>query len=319
MITIALDKITINGGTQPRAAINQPTVDAYAALSQDGRQAPPVLVYHDGATYWLVDGFHRYHAARKLGAASIAADIRPGTKPEAQYAALGANAAHGLPMNNADKAKAIEIALRLRPDLSDRAIAGHIGCTHPTVSSHRSRLHSTGKIYHLPTRTGANGKTYASPPPPDMPLDEPRPAGPDAADDIPFDPPPGRVVTQAEYKADAATASPPPAGATDNVGQPIDGAIAAAFARRKEINKLTTGITAILGVVRKAADAKDALFISLNLAGFEADLTNARRRLRAIRPYAKCPYCAGDGCKACHSLGYVGQLIYDAAPQEMKA
>ena len=36
-----------------------------------------------GGNYWLVDGFHRYHAARKAGKTTIMAKVSPGTQRSA--------------------------------------------------------------------------------------------------------------------------------------------------------------------------------------------------------------------------------------------
>jgi|SRR5882724_5443136 len=38
-----------------------------------------VVVCHDGANYWLQDGFHRFEAARDLGRKTILAEVIPGT------------------------------------------------------------------------------------------------------------------------------------------------------------------------------------------------------------------------------------------------
>ena len=67
MDRIALDAIRLDGGTQPRARINEKVVAAYAAAMKAGAQFPPVTVFLDGADRWLADGFHRIHAARRAG------------------------------------------------------------------------------------------------------------------------------------------------------------------------------------------------------------------------------------------------------------
>ena len=31
----------------------------------EGAEFPPLIVFFDGATYWLADGFHRYYGAQR--------------------------------------------------------------------------------------------------------------------------------------------------------------------------------------------------------------------------------------------------------------
>jgi hypothetical protein len=35
-----------------------------------GRNSPPVVVFYDGTSYWLADGFHRVKAAEQAGGAN---------------------------------------------------------------------------------------------------------------------------------------------------------------------------------------------------------------------------------------------------------
>jgi hypothetical protein len=63
-----------------------------------GAMFPPVVVFFDGAEYWLADGFHRILAAKQLGLAEIAADVREGGR---------ANVSHGLKRFNRDKRNAV--------------------------------------------------------------------------------------------------------------------------------------------------------------------------------------------------------------------
>jgi hypothetical protein len=93
---IELSKIRIDGGTQPRAELNQATVDEYAEAIKTGAQLPPVTLFYDGAHYWLADGFHRYFGARAAGRTTIHEDITPGTLREAILYSLSANSKHGL-------------------------------------------------------------------------------------------------------------------------------------------------------------------------------------------------------------------------------
>ncbi len=104
---IELSKICIDGGTQPRAKLNQETVDEYAEAYKSGTSLPPVTLFFDGASYWMADGFHRYFGAKAAGKKRIAEDITPGTLRDAILYSLSANSRHGLKRSNADKRKAV--------------------------------------------------------------------------------------------------------------------------------------------------------------------------------------------------------------------
>lgn len=104
---LKLSDLKIDGGTQPREAICEQTVSEYADALRAGAAFPPVVVFHDGATYWLVDGFHRFHAHRRCGKTSLDADVNQGTLRDAVLHSLAANTDHGLRRTNADKRKAV--------------------------------------------------------------------------------------------------------------------------------------------------------------------------------------------------------------------
>ena len=162
---IPISNIRLDGDTQPRVAIDQDVVQEYAEAMKSGQEFPPVELYYDGANYWLVDGFHRFHAARKIGCAELNADVRTGMQTDAQWASLAANSKHGLRRSNADKAKAVNRALRLKSDLSDCAIAAHIGVSASMVVAYRKSMsarqaESTSHGVRSTVVTGRDGRTY---------------------------------------------------------------------------------------------------------------------------------------------------------------
>jgi hypothetical protein len=107
-----ISQITADPAIQPRAGMDMPTVLEYAGEMQAGTQFPPVVVFHDGASYWLADGFHRYEAARQSQFSVLAADVREGGRREAILYSVGSNAAHGLRRSNADKRRSVATLLR---------------------------------------------------------------------------------------------------------------------------------------------------------------------------------------------------------------
>lgn len=159
--------VRIDGDTQPRTAINPGIVQEYAEAIQAGVEFPPIIVVHDGAAYWLVDGFHRFFAHRRLGRQQIKVEVVAGELADARWLSVAANKAHGLRRTNEDKAKAVTRALRLKPDLSNRAIAEHVGVGETMVRRHREILEqqkaaqsSGAPKAHLPACVGRDGKRY---------------------------------------------------------------------------------------------------------------------------------------------------------------
>lgn len=134
---IKLADIKIDGGTQSRVAIDEQTIADYAEALTDGADFPPITVFLDGTSYQLADGFHRLLANRRIGAVTIKCEVKHGTLIDAQLYSCGANQAHGRRRTNDDKRKAVEMALSLKPDWSDRAIAKHVGVSITLVSAMR--------------------------------------------------------------------------------------------------------------------------------------------------------------------------------------
>lgn len=160
MLDIA--KIRIDGDTQPRLAIDQDVVAEYAGLLESGTEFPPVQVVSDGAVHWLVDGFHRYFAHRKLSRKQIKAEVTTGLQEEAQWLSLSANKAHGLRRTNNDKAKAVIKALKMKPDHSDGAIAEHVGVHLNTVLKYRKAIAERATYTKCVSRVGRDGRTVST-------------------------------------------------------------------------------------------------------------------------------------------------------------
>jgi uncharacterized ParB-like nuclease family protein len=75
-VMLDLDTICPDASAQARVALNHATIEEYAEAMAEGATFPPVVVFGDRETYWMGDGFHRYHAARKVGVQHIRAEVR---------------------------------------------------------------------------------------------------------------------------------------------------------------------------------------------------------------------------------------------------
>lgn len=158
--TIALTAIRIDGGTQSRTALHDATVADYAEALTDGATLPPIVLFFDGTSHWLADGFHRFLANKRIGAVSMDAEVRAGSLTDAQLFSYGANQAHGLRRTNEDKRKAVQGTLALRPDWSDRAIAKHVGVNDKTVAAARAAICGNSADAPASRTVERNGTTY---------------------------------------------------------------------------------------------------------------------------------------------------------------
>lgn len=127
---------------QSRTEISEETVTEYAEAIAEGDKFPPVLVYFDGIHYYLTDGYHRYHAHKRAGRASIECEVVSGTLRDAIFASTAVNAAHGMRRTNADKRKAI---MTLLDDfewegMSNSELANHCGVSATFVAGVRASL-----------------------------------------------------------------------------------------------------------------------------------------------------------------------------------
>lgn len=156
--------IRTDGGTQPRAGLDEEVVDNYREGYIAGAKLPPLDVFYDGSVYWLADGFHRLDGAKRadfdMGGKLSTVDVHlhQGTRRDAVLFSVGANATHGLPRTNADKHRAVMVLLN-DPDWStwsDGLIARTARVSQPFVSALRRK--STQNGFESTERKGADGR-----------------------------------------------------------------------------------------------------------------------------------------------------------------
>lgn len=168
---VALSAIQPDKATQIRAEINHAIMLEYAEAMAMGTRFPRIDLFPEGDHYLIGDGWHRFLAYQRNGDVTVEANVHDGGRIEAIKFALGANARHGLKRTNADKRRAVEIALKEFSDMSDRAIAEMCGVSHVFVSSVRPKevVTVTSSPTEQPTpppiRKGLDGKTRKAPVP----------------------------------------------------------------------------------------------------------------------------------------------------------
>lgn len=174
--TILLDSITCDPLAQPRHATEESTIEDYTermtqtsmrtVVDPEGLEFAPVVLFFDGTTHWLADGFHRVESARRAGCTHFQAHVRPGNLRDAIEFSLSANARHGLRRTREDKRRAIIRALEDSEwgARSDRQIASLCAVAQSTVSRVRQQLVETGDLAQHDVREGKDGRLYRTTP-----------------------------------------------------------------------------------------------------------------------------------------------------------
>jgi hypothetical protein len=102
-----LTSIRVDWTINARATIRREVSLDYAEALKAGAKFPPVIIFFDGETYWLADGFHRYVAYEIAGIPDIPVEIRLGTPRAAALFGVTANRLHGVRPSRSDRRRAI--------------------------------------------------------------------------------------------------------------------------------------------------------------------------------------------------------------------
>ena len=167
---LEIEEIAIDPAMQQRG-ISDDTVALYAEAMQIGDVFPAIELVFDGENYFVFDGFHRVKAAQKAGLKTISANIRQGSRRDAEYLSFSSNARHGLPRPRGSLKRILKKIL-VDPEWSKeplRQIAKHVGCDEKYVRMTRDELvadcpqfrhserieinTSDGRSYQLPSET----------------------------------------------------------------------------------------------------------------------------------------------------------------------
>lgn len=164
---IPIKKISLDHSLQARVKLDSEAVQRYADIIRDGGTLPaPDLVYDkDAKCFYVCDGWHRIEAHRLADKEEVRACVHEPkdgmtAREYALWHAVGSNTTHGVPRSNADKRRAVELALGQWPEWSDRRLAEVC-----VVSNHfvaKIREESTGNIPSS-KRVGKDGKARKVP------------------------------------------------------------------------------------------------------------------------------------------------------------
>jgi hypothetical protein len=296
MKSLAIDLISIDGGTQFRASTNDAKVTEYAELLASATDWPfdtPCDVFFDGVNYYLVDGFHRYLGAQRANRASLSCNIHKGSLRDAIAFALKANARHGLHRTNEDKRKAVSFVLADAEwsKLSSRAIAEMCGVSDMFVGNLRKESGANG-LHLTPERVGKDGKSY------------PARQSDSGANGLHLNeankPEPDWLDVEDDEPIEAEQASPPA-----NPPKEIE-----------QIKEHPNGLAAPIQAVATRLDVmlKDLAVLREQCGGQWLDMTTIdtqakllKATIRGAAYWVDCPDCKGKGCKTCRYHGFLSR------------
>jgi hypothetical protein len=191
--TVALTEIQRDPALRVRVELSRERIAEFQAVmsNKDTQPLPPMECTEVGGELLLSDGWHRYEAHTALKHETVEVRVRKGSKADAFRAACMADRYCALPRTNADKNRAVTLALGMNL-WRDRFIADMLAVSPNFVGQARKRIQVDKPADNTP-KIGRDGKLH--PPKTDEQKRKPANTKPTPA---PQPPPP------------AATPAPPP-------------------------------------------------------------------------------------------------------------
>jgi hypothetical protein len=278
-----IGELELDHRCQARDAIHPDAVEDYAEAYKAEADIPPLDVFLVSGKPYVVDGFHRYPAAMKAGRKWLRCRIvGEGTIDDAIWYATGVNQAHGLRRSNADKRRAVLLALEtpIGAEQSSRVIAEHVGVSHDFVGRVRAeweaeRARADVSSDDTSRRTDTLGRR--------QPATKPKRQKPAAAP--PLDPEP--------------TYEPDPLEGTPLADAPA--ADASVSPRWRALSEAADVLKRARLAVRKVLGAPE---LTSERQAAEDALRRVENRFR-LQELVPCPKCSGAGCRRCESTGSV--------------
>ena len=152
--TVPLHEINVPESVQSRVqSFDEGAVTRYVEALENGDKLPPVELFTwdaedgwDGTPYFVGAGFHRIEAYRRYGKKEIPATCtvieggRENAYAAAQWCSVTSNATHGLPRTQADRRRAVKLAIEAQPHLNDSRIAKLVRVDSKTVARVRAEM-----------------------------------------------------------------------------------------------------------------------------------------------------------------------------------
>lgn len=288
--TVPVEDIHPDERCQARATIDHDVIAEYADAYRAKTKLPPLDVYRVAGKLMLVDGYHRFAALRVAGETFARVEVvGDGSIDDAVWYATSVNAQHGLRRSNADKRRAVEIALKsaIGSEQSSRTIADHVGVSDFLVREMRTEMERASAVRESRTLTDSLGRQ--------QPAKKPRRGAVSGAVSSAKASGSDRVASHIEYDEDAPPdVAPlpfePEYREPDARPLPVHGA--ALVAAADEVKAARRRVMA-----RATEEASHAWQRA------ELLMRQAESALRLAEPVT-CPHCVGLGCVRCEERGW---------------
>ena len=145
-ISLNIECVELASETQSRTQINRALVFDYAEALRGDSMFPAIDVVTDGKSAWVWDGWHRVLAAKMIGRETVVANVSAGNLHDAVWLAASANRQHGQRRTNADKRRAVMLALRARPNVDVKDVASHCGVSGEMVRQYQAAIDAGKQI-----------------------------------------------------------------------------------------------------------------------------------------------------------------------------
>ena len=160
---VKLSDIVIDKDFMMRDGLDKETIALYKENLENIVASDPIVLFKIPKGLMLVDGFHRFKAAKQLNWESISAEVYSGSVQDAYAYACTANLKHGKPLTPKEKKRAICEYIKLNVESSNVQIGLDVGVSDVTILNYRRELEAEGKIKPQEKRLGVDGKDYTLP------------------------------------------------------------------------------------------------------------------------------------------------------------
>lgn len=289
---VHISDLVLDERCQARERIDSDAVGEYSASYAAGVELPPPAVYSVSGKLYVVDGYHRVPAAIKAGLEFLRVVIvGEGTIDDAEWFATGVNKDHGVRRSNADKRRALRMALEteIGVEQSTQTLAKHVGVSVELATEVRRAWESARN--QTPERRKDSAGRW-------------QPARRDRSD----------TSKAKSSKSDTKRAEPPeniaPSIEPEKQEEPLP--FEPLPETKSPMPQYGHALRRIAEDIRRARlDALRALPEEKVLLGLrqqlKRDLDSAEDAVRLAEPIA-CPKCTGGGCRSCGDHGWTTKL-----------